>query len=208
MIKVGLTGGIGSGKSTVSNMIIEKNIPVVDADLISREVLSLYPETLHEIKAIFGEEFIDNEGNLKRRELGNYIFKSDELRKKLENILIPYIKKEIFNRIEKYNSVKEKLCIVDAPTLIEHSIHREMDYNILVWVDRDIQIKRVIERDKLDEAQINNRINSQMRLEDKRKEVNYIIDNSRDLNYTKGQLEDILREITLNGGKNEGRKKD
>lgn len=207
MIKVGLTGGIGSGKSTVSKMIVEMGIPVVDADVISRQVLDLYPETLQEIKKSFGESFIDDNGKLKRRELGNYIFKSNELRKKLENIIIPYIKKEIFNQIEHNNINKEKICIVDAPTLIENKIHREMDYNILVWVDRNIQVKRVMARDNLDKDQINNRINSQMRLGDKKKEVDYIIDNGKDLKYTKEQLESILEEITLKGGKNETKKK-
>ncbi|MCY6370762.1 dephospho-CoA kinase [Clostridium ganghwense] len=207
MIKVGLTGGIGSGKSTVSKMLIQKNIPIVDADIISREVLDLYPETLEKIKYTFGKEFIDEGGSLKRRDLGNHIFKSNELRKKLENIVIPYIKREIFNRLEKYNELGEAICVVDAPTLIEHFIHKEMNANILVWVDRDIQIKRVMARDKLKEQEVLDRINSQMLLEDKRKEVNYIIDNSRELQYTKEQLENILTEIRLLGGNNEGEKK-
>lgn len=198
MIKIGLTGGIGSGKSTVTKMLLEKNILVVDADIISREILELYPETLEEIKDTFGEEFIDEEGKLKRRELGNHIFNSSELRKKLENILIPYIKKEIFNRIEVYNEVGESICVVDAPTLIEHSIHKEMDFNILVWIDRELQIKRVMARDKLEKDEILNRINSQMRIEDKREEVDYIIDNRQDLKYTEEQLDNILTEIRQN----------
>ncbi|MEL7597493.1 MAG: dephospho-CoA kinase, partial [Clostridiaceae bacterium] len=154
MIKIGLTGGIGSGKSTVTKMLLEKNIPVVDVDIISREVLELYPETLEEIRNTFGEEFIDEKGKLKRRELGNHIFKSNELRKKLENILIPHIKKEIFNRIERYNEMGESICVVDAATLIEHFIHKEMDFNILVWIDRELQIKRVMTRDKLQKDEI------------------------------------------------------
>lgn len=198
MIKIGLTGGIGSGKSTVTKMLLEKNIPVVDADIISREVLELYPETVQEIKDTFGEEFIDEQGQLKRRELGNHIFNNIELRKKLENILIPYIKKEIFNRIEGYNEVGESICVVDAPTLIEHSIHKEMDFNILVWIDRELQIKRVMARDKLEEDEILNRINSQMRIDDKKEEVDYIIDNRRDFKYTQEQLDNILTEIRQN----------
>lgn len=198
MIKIGLTGGIGSGKSTITKMLLEKNIPVVDVDIISREVLELYPETLKEIKQTFGEEFIDEKGRLKRRELGNHIFGSNELRKKLENILIPYIKKEIFNRIEGYNEKGEDICVVDAPTLIEHSIHKEMDFNILVWIDRELQIKRVMARDKLEKDEILNRINSQMRIEDKKEEVDYIIDNRRDLKYTEEQLDNILTQIRQN----------
>lgn len=198
MIKIGLTGGIGSGKSTVTKMLLEKNIPVVDVDIISREVLELYPETLEEIKDTFGEVFIDEKGKLKRRELGNHIFKSSELRKKLENILIPHIKKEIFNRIERYNEMGESICVVDAATLIEHFIHKEMDFNILVWIDRELQIKRVMARDKLQKDEILNRINSQMRIEDKREEVDYIIDNRGDLKYTEEQLDNILTEIRQN----------
>lgn len=196
MIKIGLTGGIGSGKSTVSCMIKEKNIPVVDADIISREVLNIYPEIMINIKNTFGEEFIDNEGKLKRRELGNHIFKNQELRKKLENIIIPYVKKEIFQRIDKYNELGEEICVIDAPTLIEHSIHKDMNFNILVWVDINTQIKRVRHRDNLDENQVLNRIKSQMSLDDKKNQVNFVINNSTDLGTTKKQLDEILSIVT------------
>lgn len=195
MITVGLTGGIGSGKSTISNMIESKNIPIIDADLISREVLDIYPEILQEIKKVFGEEFIDYNGNLKRRELGNYIFKNDVLRKKLENIIIPYIKKEIFNRIEECNKLNKKICVVDAPTLIEHKINEKMDYNILVWVDKNTQIQRVKLRDNMNYEEVIKRINSQMSLEEKVKYVDFTIDNSGSLINTKKELEEVLGKI-------------
>ncbi len=76
IFKIGLTGGIGAGKSTISEMIKEKNIPVIDADKISREVLKLYPEILIRVKEVFGKEFLDDNGDLKRREFGSYIFKN------------------------------------------------------------------------------------------------------------------------------------
>ncbi|NEZ49719.1 dephospho-CoA kinase [Clostridium botulinum] len=195
MIAIGLTGGIGSGKSTISNMIKSKDIPIVDADLISREVLNIYPQILHDIKETFGEEFIDDNGNLKRRELGNYIFQNDGLREKLENIIIPYIKKEIFSRIEECNKLGEKICVIDAPTLIEHKINEKMDFNILVWVDKNTQIERVKLRDNMDDDEVTKRINSQMSLEEKAKCVDFIIDNSGSLIDTKKEIEEILGKV-------------
>lgn len=195
MIRVGLTGGIGSGKSTVSNILKEKKIPVIDADVIAREVLYIYSEILEKIKNAFGSEFIDSEGKLKRRELGNYVFKSEELRKKLEDIIMPYIKKEISERVINCDKMGEALCVIDAPTLIEHSIHKDMDVNILVWVNEEVQIHRVKNRDNLSKEQVLDRIRSQMPLEKKKDEVNFIIDNSGSVEYTRQQLEEILASI-------------
>lgn len=197
MIKVGLTGGIGSGKSTVSRLLKEKSIPVIDADKISREVLEGYPEIAEEIKKQFGSEFFYENNKLKRRELGNYIFKNEDKRLKLEEIIIPYIKKEINRRLELCNSLKEKICVVDAPTLIESGLYNDMDLNILVWTDRTTQIKRVMERDKMEEGDVLNRINAQMTLEEKKQFVDVVIDNSFDLESTEKQLDKILSSIDV-----------
>lgn len=201
MITVGLTGGIGSGKSTVSNILREKGIPVIDADIIAREVLELYPDLIKEIERAFGKEFIDEEGKLRRRELGNFIFKDRLLVDKLDKIMIPYIKSEIFKRIKEFSQIGEKICIVDAPTLIEHSIHKDMDANILVWVDEETQIQRVVNRDNMEKEQVYNRINAQIPLEAKKEKVDFIIDNSGSLEETKEQLRRIILKIVALGEK-------
>lgn len=204
ILKIGLTGGIGAGKSTVSEMIKGKNIPVIDADKISREVLKLYPEILMKVKEIFGEEFLDNNGELKRKEFGSYIFKNKNKRIKYENIIMPYIKKETFERIKALEKNKESICVLDAPTLIEQGLYKYMDINILVWGDKDVQISRVKKRDGLSTAEVINRINSQMSMEEKKKFVNYIIDNSRDIENTKGELDKIFMEIMIKARKKGG----
>lgn len=168
IFKIGLTGGIGAGKSTISEMIKEKNIPVIDADKISREVLKLYPEILIRVKEVFGKEFLDDNGDLKRRELGSYIFKNKNKRIEYENIIMPYITKETFKRIKLLEENKESICVLDAPTLIEQGLYKYMDINILVWVDKDTQINRVVKRDGLNRSEVMNRINSQMSMEEKR----------------------------------------
>lgn len=192
MIKIGLTGGIGSGKSTVSKMLLDEGFKIIDADIISREVLVKYPEILEKIRINFGEGFFDWRGEFRRREFGNHIFRFPKQRKKYEEIIIPYIKKEIFMEIEKYEKANESLIILDAPTLIETDLHKEMDYIILVWVDNNTQVMRVKNRDKLSREEITSRINSQISLDRKRDYSNIIIDNSRELLKTRDQVNKII----------------
>lgn len=193
MISVGLTGGIGSGKSTVTEILRKDGITIIDADIVSREVLETYPSALEDIRSTFGEHFFDENEKLNRKKLGDYIFRYTDERKKLDNIMIPLIKREICSLLEKYDKEGIKICIVDAPTLIEHNIHKDMNFNILVWVDKTTQMSRIIIRDNLTHEQVINRLNSQMSLDDKKDYVDFIIDNSSKLSSTKEQVEDVIK---------------
>lgn len=194
MIRMGLTGGIGSGKSTVTKMLIEKNIKVIDADLIAREVLNIYPEIKEEIKNSFGKEFFDDSGNLLRRKLGELVFNSADKRVQLENIILPFIIKEITYRLNELEGTGEKIAFVDAPLLIETGIYKNMDYNVLVYVDKETQINRVMGRDGFSKEHTLKRIEAQIDLDDKKNFVDYIIDNSGSIANTKNQLEQILNK--------------
>lgn len=192
MIKIGLTGGIGSGKSTVSKMLTEKGFKVIDSDDISRDVLIKYPEILEKIKIEFGSGFFDWRGEFRRREFGNHIFRFPKQRKKYEDIIIPYIKKEIFLELDKYEGNGESMVILDAPTLIENDLHTYMDYIIVVWVDNNTQIMRIKNRDKLSRDEAINRLNAQISLDRKKEYAHIIIDNNNDLLKTKKQVDKVI----------------
>lgn len=192
MIKIGLTGGIGSGKSTVSKMLIEKGFKLIDADIISRNVLIKYPEIIDKIKIEFGTGFFDWRGEFRRREFGNHIFRFPKQRKKFEDIILPYIDKEIFKAIDDYEKAGEKIVILDAPTLIENNLHTYMDYIIVVWVDNNTQIIRLKNRDRLSRDEAINRLNAQLSLDKKRDYAHIIIDNNGDLLKTKEQVDKVM----------------
>lgn len=192
MIKVGLTGGISTGKSTVSLMFKEAKFNIIDADVISREVLVKYPEILEKVRAQFGEGFFDWRGDFRRKEFGNHIFRFPKQRVKYEEIIMPYIKKEIFSEIDRLEKKGEKIVIVDAPTLIETKLNEEMDFVVLVSVDHSTQLQRLKARDKLSNNDALNRINSQMPLDKKKEVCNIIIENNKDLLYTKEQVDDFI----------------
>ncbi|MBV7273092.1 dephospho-CoA kinase [Clostridium thailandense] len=195
MLKIGLTGGIGSGKSTISNILKKKNFIVIDADIVARDVLRIYPEIFENIRKEFGEEFFDEKKELKRKEFGNYIFSKDDRRKKYEDMIMPFIRKRICDLIEKYQREGVEVCFLDGATIIENNLHKYMDINILVWVDSETQLHRVSKRDNLTEQQVINRVNSQMSLEDKKEFVDYIIDNSKSLDNTKREVNETLKKI-------------
>lgn len=197
MIKVGLTGGICSGKSTISSMIKEAGIPVIDADIIAREVLEKYPDILLRVRATFGGNFFDWRGDFRRREFGNHIFRFPKERIKYEEIIMPYIKEEIEIKLKEYEKINTKLVVVDGATLIENDMHKDMDMVVLVWVDKSSQIERMGFRDKLSKGEAINRINSQLSLERKKDYANIIIDNSGNLIKTKEQIDDLLEFFTL-----------
>lgn len=197
MIKVGLTGGIGTGKSTISNMLIASGYKVLDADLISRQVLNTYPEILERVRIEFGEGFFDWRGEFRRREFGNHIFRFAKQRLKYEEIIIPYIKKEINLAFKRYEENGEKIIILDAPTLIENKIHEDMDYVILVWADNNTQIQRLKLRDKLSNGDAVSRINSQMSLEEKKDYAHILIDNNKDIEKTKAQVQGVIEFLEI-----------
>ncbi|SFU54283.1 dephospho-CoA kinase [Clostridium sp. DSM 8431] len=192
MLKIGLTGGIGTGKSTVSAMFISSGFKVIDADLIARDVLSRYPEILDKVRIEFGEGFFDWKGQFRRKEFGNHIFRFPKQRIRYEEIIMPYIFKEIDEAFKRYEEKGEKLVILDAPTLIENGMDKDMDYVILVWADTNTQIQRVKFRDKLSQSEAISRINAQMQMEEKKKHANILINNGGDLVTTKKQVDDII----------------
>lgn len=192
MMRIGLTGGIGTGKSTISLMLKEAGFKIIDADIIARDVLVKYPEILERVRIEFGEGFFDWRGEFRRKEFGNHIFRFPKQRIKYENIILPFIKNEINNQIKTFENNGEKLVIVDAPTLIETKLHEEMDFVILVYADSSTQIQRLKNRDKLTNNDALNRINAQMSVERKKEFANVIIDNSKDLIYTKEQVNDFI----------------
>jgi dephospho-CoA kinase len=200
VLKVGLTGGIGSGKSTISQMFRDNSIPVIDSDIISREIFVLYPEVSLNIRNKFGAQYFNADGSLKRRELGNLVFKDRIKKQILEDITLPFIIKEIFKRIDKYNSLGEKMCIIDAPTLIEVGLNKVMDCTVLVWVDVNTQFIRVKKRDLLKEEEVMNRIEAQMPLDEKKKYADFVIDNSKDLEHTKEQFKEVLQKLSIYEG--------
>ena len=197
MIKIGLTGGIGTGKSTVSKILASEGFKIIDADLIAREVLEKNPRIFDIIRTQFGSGFFDWRGEFRRKEFGNHIFRFPKQRIKYEGIIIPYIKEEIENELKRYEKKGEKIVILDAPTLIENNLHSEMDYVILVVADNSVQIKRIIERDKLTKSEAVSRINSQMPVEQKKEFANIIIDNNGNLIDTQKQVYDLIDFIKL-----------
>jgi dephospho-CoA kinase len=200
MYRIGLTGGIGSGKSTVSEYLRQLGYQVVDADQVAREVLDTYPEILEFIRSEFGQEYFEKDGTLNRRKLGDYLFSNSGKLEEYEAVILPFIKREIFSRMDKLEESGESVCFLDAPTLIEAGMHKLMDSNILVWVDRETQIKRVVKRDSMDLSQVLGRISCQMDLDSKKEMVDFVVDNSRGMDETRREVREILAKLGIAKG--------
>ena len=191
---IGLTGGIASGKSTVSQMIKEKGIRVVDADIIAKEAVSKGSPALHQIVQTFGEEVLLPNGELNRQQLGAIIFSDEEKRKKLNAIVHPEVRKELLEQRDEGVSNNETFVVLDIPLLFESKLEGLVDRIIVVYTTPELQLSRLMNRNDLSEEEALNRIHSQQPLEEKCQKADRVIENTKDLAFIRKQLENILNE--------------
>lgn len=194
---VGLTGGIASGKSTVSNMFKEKGFTVIDADKESRYVVEKGKPAYNEIVKTFGEDILQPDGNIDRAKLGAIVFNDKEKREMLNRIVHPAVRKEMVRKKEEAVAKGERLVVLDIPLLLEGNLQFMVDKVLLVYVDEQTQLKRLMERNQYSKEEALARIHSQMPLEKKVELSDEIINNNGTLEETKRQLNEILEKWNI-----------
>ena len=178
MFKIGLTGGIASGKSTVLTYFKDKGIPYIDADIVAREIVEPGTEGLKAIVDTFGSNVLQDDGTLNREALGAIVFHNEEKRQLLNSCLKIHIRNRIMELTAQYEQRNRPVLIYDIPLLIEGEWYTIMDEVWLVYVNEITQIERLMSRNGYTREDAIARINSQMRLDDKRAYADVIIDNN------------------------------
>ncbi|WP_289356044.1 dephospho-CoA kinase [Paenibacillus sp. S-12] len=188
-MNIGLTGGIASGKSTVSRLLVERGALLVDADKIAREVVLPGSPVLEQIAVHFGSDMLLEDGSLNRKRLGELVFASETSRKQLESITHPAIRQEIQRQTRQYEQEHpERLVVVDIPLLYESGLAELFDSIVVVYVPRSVQLQRLMERDGWNEKEAEQRLNAQWSMEKKRDLADIVIDNS-------GSLQDTIMQV-------------
>jgi len=191
---LGLTGGIASGKSTVSKYFASLNIPIVDADLVAREVMRAGSPAVKDIREEFGEEVLLENGEINREYLGELVFTYPEKRKQLNEIVQGRIRTEIADQTKALLEKNPPLIILDIPLLYEETYETEVDEVMVVYVDADVQKERLLKRNTdLTEEDALNRILSQIPLAEKAKLADVLIDNNGTIEQTLAQVRDWLK---------------
>ncbi|MEC1669208.1 dephospho-CoA kinase [Bacillus mojavensis] len=189
---IGLTGGIASGKSTVANMLIDKGITVIDADIIAKQAVERGMPAYRQIIDEFGEDILLENGDIDRRKLGALVFTNEQKRLALNSIVHPAVREEMLKRRDESIANQETFVVLDIPLLFESKLESLVDKIIVVSVTKELQLERLIKRNQLTEEEALSRIRSQMPLEEKVSRADNVIDNSGTLEETKQQLEEIL----------------
>jgi len=197
---VGLTGGIGSGKSTVARFFAEAGVPVVDADQVARDVVEPGTEGLAEVVSAFGPEVLDATGRLDRAALGRIVFSDADARARLEAILHPRIAQASMARFTELSSEGHPYVIYEAALLVENGTYRMMNALVVVTASEATQIERVRARDGLDEAEARARIAAQLPLAEKVRVADYVIENEGSLEQTRERTLEVHRALEARFG--------
>ncbi|SOC03146.1 dephospho-CoA kinase [Ureibacillus xyleni] len=190
---IGLTGSIASGKSTVANMLKEYGLPIVDADLVARQVVEPGTETLQKIADAFGQDVLTADGAMDRAKVGSIIFHDESKRKVLNDIIHPAIRSEMLRQRDEHVANGEKTVIMDIPLLFESKLQHYVEKILVVSVSEETQLKRLIERNQLSDEEAKARISSQLPLSIKEQGADAVINNNGSIEETKQQLDDILK---------------
>jgi dephospho-CoA kinase len=187
MILVGITGIIGSGKTTVSSMLLQEGIPVIDLDRLGKEVTD-YEEVVRDVEEAFGSEYIVNR-RVDIAKLREIAFINAETRRKLENIIHPRARAELWKRVEKLKSEGAKVVVVDAPILYETDLYKKMDKVVVVSADMDT-IRERLKLRGMEEEDTNRRLPHQIPLAEKEKMADNVL-------YNNGTEEDLGKELKI-----------
>ena len=204
MLRVGLTGGIASGKSTVARIFRELGAHVLDADRIAREIVPPGSPALARIARAFGKEMLRPDGTLDRAALGSVVFSDAGKRRVLEGMLHPLILDEIDRRIDALeHDDPAGLVVVEAALILELGRQGEFDTLVVVWADEGQQRRRMIQRDNLSAEEAQRRLDAQMPLSEKRGRAQFVIDNSGDQAACRADAERVYGELLqlARGGK-------
>lgn len=189
---IGLTGGIASGKSTVSSLLKEKGFTVIDADVAARIVVQPGEEAYKKIVETFGKDILLENGEINRPKLGDLVFRDEQKRLQLNAIVHPAVRKQML--LEKEQAIRngKQTIFLDIPLLFESGLTWMVDKTIVVYVDENIQLQRLMKRNGLDKEAAEIRISAQIPLEEKASKADAVINNNGTITETKKQLEHII----------------
>ena len=190
---IGLTGGIGTGKSTVSAYLKQKNIPVIDADQISREITAPCSPVLEDIRALLGDEVFHEDGTMDRQKVASIIFRDREILAAYEALTTAEAVRRCMAEIEncRQQGIYD-MAVLDAPLLFECGLQEQTDEDWVVDADLEVRISRVMKRDGISRQAIMDRIERQMSSEEKRKLADFVLDNSGGLEELHVQIDALL----------------
>ncbi|MBA9087390.1 dephospho-CoA kinase [Fontibacillus solani] len=197
-MNIGLTGGIAAGKSTVSQMLVNRGAALIDADVVAREIMEPGHPVLQRVVERFGQEVLHEDGTLDRKKLGSIVFSDPTQRKALEEITHPAIRSEMreaMSRLEAENP--RRLVIADIPLLYESGLENLYEEIMVVYVPREIQLDRLMQRDGLSLSGAEARLSAQMDIELKKQRADIVIDNSYGFNETERQIDEFWRNKGL-----------
>jgi len=192
---IGITGGIGSGKSIVSRMIRERGFPVIDLDELAHEIIEPGKPAYDQIIARFGKDILDPDRRIERRRLGAVVFSDTGARKDLEAITHPEISRLLLEKIERYRSAGIELLFLEIPLLFETGMDSWIRPVIAVKCPVGVCLQRLGDRDGFSVSESQARMNAQMDPEEKARRADFVIDNSSSLDETRARVEKILNEL-------------
>lgn len=192
---IGLTGGLASGKSTVSGILKQKNIPVVDADEIAHQVLRPDGEAYAEVVRVFGPGFVNSDGDIDRRKLGQHIFADSSRREKLESIIHPLVQQKVLQFKLQCEKRGDVFAIYDVPLLFEKNLQSQFDGVLLVSCSEALQIQRMRQRNQWSDQEIHDRLKAQIPLAQKEKKSTWVLQNNSSLEDLKMSVFDWIEKL-------------
>ncbi|EMD38153.1 hypothetical protein CERSUDRAFT_113304 [Gelatoporia subvermispora B] len=200
MLVIGLTGGIATGKSTVSTLLQTHGVPVVDADVLAREVVQPGTPALAQIAAHFGAGVLRPDGALDRAALGAIVFADEAQRAVLNSIVHPAVRRAMFWEVLRHWRRGERVCVLDVPLLIEGGLWKYVAKVVVVYCSPEIQLQRLMKRDRSSRQDASARLTAQLPIAEKVQYGDIVIDNSGTLQDLESQVSGLVTKLNKEAG--------